>query len=391
MKILVIHEVGYIKKPVNEFQDFAESLSSIGHDVTVIDFNESEKGGFKESFVCRTGKSIIRLINIPNCGVPILKYFYAQIFFYLMLKRMIKKNEVDAILLYSVFINGVSTIYLGKKYRIPVIYRVLDAYHLLRESKIDSIVLKYGEKYIYKNASVLSLTNKAMASYVTSIAGKGGCANYEVLEHGVDCDHFVKMQKDSSLQAELGICDKDFVCVFLGTTYTFSRIDKLIRHFKDIKEKVPNFKLLVIGAGDIDDEISNTKVKFKCEDDVIQVGMIDYHDLPKYISLGSVGINPFEINDVTRDIIPIKVLQYQSSELPVLSTPLPDLTKLLPYGETGIHYSKTDLLEDFVNDLIKISSRSDLPLIGKQARAYVKNNHSIEKTIKNLEILIKES
>lgn len=40
MKILVIQEVSYVKKPVNEFQDFSESLSSIGHDVSVIDLPE---------------------------------------------------------------------------------------------------------------------------------------------------------------------------------------------------------------------------------------------------------------------------------------------------------------------------------------------------------------
>lgn len=389
MKIVVIHEVSYTKKPVNEFQDFSESLSSIGHDVSVIDFDESEKNIFKISTISRTGKSSIRLINMPNLGFPIIKYFYAQIFFYFFLKKMIKENKVDVIFLYSVFINGMSAVFLGKKNKIPTIYRVLDAYHLLRKNKIDSLILKYGEMYIYRNASKLSLTNSKMSSYVSSMAGFKRLKNSSVLEHGVDCKHFSKGYKDISLLRQLGISNEDFVCIFLGTTYSFSRIDLLIPKIRIIKKIKPNFKLLIIGAGDLDKKIKKASIKNQCELDVIQVGMIGYHDLPKYLSLGDIGINPFEINHITRDIVPIKILQYQSSALPVISTPLPDLINVIPRKKSGVEYSQTDSIEDFTKSLIELINRSDLALVGKQARNYVKKFHSIEKTINELDILVR--
>jgi len=389
MKILVIHEVSYLKKPVNEFQDFAESLSSIGHDVTVIDFNEAARNNFKQTFVSRTGKSEINLINIPNISIPIIKYFYAQFYFYIFLKNMIKEKKVDVIFFYSVFINGIFSVFLGKKYKIPTIYRVLDAYHLLRKNRFDSFLLKYGEKFIYRNSNLLLLTNDKMGSYVSSMAGPERLAQCSVLEHGVDCHHFLKKPNNALLQKKLGIRDTDFVCIFLGTTYTFSRIDILISKIKKIKKYKPNFKLLVIGAGDLDEEISEAAVENKCRSDVIQVGMIGYHDLPKYLSLGHVGINPFEINNITRDIVPIKILQYQASQLPVLSTPLPDLIKTIPAGRSGVEYSNTDSMDDFTNSLIKIITCSDLALFGKKARNYVKKNHSIEQTISDLDFFIR--
>ena len=40
MKIAIIHEVSYLSKPVYEYQDFAERLASLGHEVTVFDFDE---------------------------------------------------------------------------------------------------------------------------------------------------------------------------------------------------------------------------------------------------------------------------------------------------------------------------------------------------------------
>ena len=41
MKILVVHEVNYLKKIIYEFQILPEILSMLGHDVTVIDYDDS--------------------------------------------------------------------------------------------------------------------------------------------------------------------------------------------------------------------------------------------------------------------------------------------------------------------------------------------------------------
>ena len=43
MKILVVHEVNYLKKIIYEFQILPEILSMLGHDVTVIDYDDSWK------------------------------------------------------------------------------------------------------------------------------------------------------------------------------------------------------------------------------------------------------------------------------------------------------------------------------------------------------------
>ena len=43
MKILVVHEVSYLKKVVYEFQILPELLSILGHDVTVVDLDDTWK------------------------------------------------------------------------------------------------------------------------------------------------------------------------------------------------------------------------------------------------------------------------------------------------------------------------------------------------------------
>src|SRR5206468_5231663 len=43
MKLLVVHEVNYLEKIIYEFQILPEILSILGHDVTIIDYNDSWK------------------------------------------------------------------------------------------------------------------------------------------------------------------------------------------------------------------------------------------------------------------------------------------------------------------------------------------------------------
>lgn len=381
MKILVIHEVSYLDKPVYEYQDFAERLASLGHNVTVIDFSESKKTNMTHSKVSRTGVGEVQLINLPNNGLPVFKYIAAKLQFPGQLKKIIKTQGADAVLLYSVFINGASTVSICRKAGIPVVYRVLDAYHRLRKNRFESWLLLQGEKYIFRNVNALSVTNEQMARYVHELAPEDRKGTLQVTDHGVDTAHFRRIDTDMELAKRLHISPTDFVCVFLGTTYSFSRLDALVGHIKRLQQQILGFKLLVLGAGELDDAIRSAAIKADVCDCVLQPGMIAYADLPAYLSLAKCAINPFEINSVTKDIIPIKMLQYLAAELPVISTPLPDLQRKIPHETSGVFYSKSDEVSAFVNQLIQTVSNEDLQVIGKRGRNYVSLHHSMDRVI----------
>lgn len=384
MKILVIHEVSYLDKPVYEYQDFAERLASLGHEVTVIDFSESKKTKMVSAKVSRTGVGEVQLINLPNNGLPIFKYLRAKLQFPSQLKKIIKTQGADAVLLYSIFINGTSTVSICRKAGIPVVYRVLDAYHRLRKNRFESWLLLQGEKYIFRNANALSVTNEQMVQYVHELAPKDRKGTLQVTDHGVDTAHFRRIDADLELAQHLHINPTDFVCVFLGTTYSFSRLDVLVRHIKRLRQQIPGFKLLVLGAGELDDAIRRAAIEADVCEYVLQPGMIGYADLPAYLSLTQCAINPFEINSITKDIIPIKMLQYLAAELPVISTPLPDLQRKIPHETSGVFYSHSDDITSFVNQLIQTVCDEDLKVIGDRGRKYVSRHHSMDRVISEL-------
>lgn len=388
LKIIIIHEVSYLDKPVYEYQDFAERLAARGHEVTVIDFCENRQSELTCRKVSRTGQGEVQLISLPNNGVPIFKYLIAKFQFPRLLKRIIRDQGADAVLLYSVFINGTGAVAVCRELGIPVVYRALDAYHRLRKNRFQSWLLLQSEKYIYRNASILSVTNEQMGQYVREIGSDGKIAPVQVTDHGVDTDHFRSIEFDAGLAAKLSIDTNDFVCLFLGTTYSFSRLDTLVLHVNNLRKAIPNFKLLILGSGELDESIRLAAVDARVSDYVLQTGMISYKELPAYLSLAKIAICPFEINDITHDIIPIKILQYLAAELPVIATPLPDLYRKIPHEKSGVFYSATDEMESFVEMLVHIATSIDAAAIGARARRYVSDHHSMDRVIAELENLL---
>jgi glycosyltransferase involved in cell wall biosynthesis len=57
------------------------------------------------------------------------------------------------------------------------------------------------------------------------------------------------------------------------------------------------------------------------------LGAVDYAELPKYASVFDVGLIPFELNEITIPANPLKLLEYFSLGIPVVSTNLPEAKK----------------------------------------------------------------
>ena len=384
MKILWCHEVSYLDKPVYEYQDFAERLAGRGHAVEVIDFSETRATPPGTQRVSRTGEGEISLTPIPHGNLPVFKFFEARARFHRMLSSRLRQGDIDAVFVYSVFVNGTQAIRLARRHGVPAVYRVLDAYHQLRPDRASQAILRAGERYIYRNADHVLVTNEKMGDYVHALAGRAVPAS--VLDHGVDCAHFSPRVPDAGLMQRYGLHDSDEVVVFLGTTYAFSGLIELVRRMPGIVQRRPKAKLLIVGGGELDDALAAEVNALALQSRVILTGMVSYQDVPRYLSLGGVAVNPFEINDITRDIIPIKILQYQACGLPVLSTPLPDVVRKHDDVRSGVRYSATDAPDAFVEALVDMLDHPGVTAEqGRRGRRFMEQAFSVDVAIDHLE------
>lgn len=383
MNLIIIHEVGYLSKPVYEYQDFAERLAYQGHNVTVFDFDESIVKPFTVTKVSKTGLASVNLVSLPNHGISVIKILYARYRFQQVFRKFLRSNRIDAVFLYSVFVNGIDAVKICHELGVRIIFRAIDAYHRLRKNRLQSWLLKQGEIFIYKNVDLIAATNLNMCQYVRELAGTQ-CSSVCILDHGVDTAHFKKLEFDDALANRLGISQSDLVVVFLGTTYSFSQLDLLIAQLPQMRRFLPNIKLVIIGSGELDESIAAQIQSFELQQHVICCGLIDYSSLPRYLSLAKLAILPFQINTITRDIIPIKLLQYLSSSLPVISTPLPDVVNHFPEMSSGVVYSADDSISAFANALQICVQSKNIDALSSQARDFVSQHYSMDAATKHL-------
>lgn len=385
MNILIIHEIDMLRTVTFEYQTWCELLSLQGHNVYVIDYeslwDKHSNSKYQELRVAKAyPDSKATLIRPPFIKIPILSRVSAFFSHYKVIEKTIKEKKIDTIILYSVPTNGLQTIYLAKKYHIPVYFRSIDILHKLVHNPILSCVTKELEKYVYSHADLILTISPKLSDYVKKLGAK----NVRYLALGVDTNVFKPHPPDKDLREKWGIKETDKVIVFVGTLPTFSGLDNFLKVLPTIQAKT-NAKFMIVGDG-----IQRSKLERiikKNNLDVIITGYQPYADIPKFINLADICVNTFPILPMTNDIFPTKVIQYLACGKPVVSTKLAGIKALIKDGSDGVLYS-TNFTDMAGNIIFLLENPTALKLIGNNGLRYVKQNHDYGNIIRELESIL---
>lgn len=397
MNILFVHEVDWLNKVVFEIHNLSEILSK-NHNVFAIDYEESwKRDGLFDLGTLRTRefKNISRASNgtgvtLRRPGMiklPLLSRLSAFFTHYHEIKKTIENNKIDVIMLYSGPTNGLQTLYLAKKYGIPVIFRSIDILNQLVPQWFLKIPTRIIESVIYKNVDkIIAITPKLM-EYVV----KRGANDHKVklLYTGVDTNKFNPTIDTTGLREELKLNSDCKRIIFIGSLFKFCGMDQYIEQFPRVIKEVPETKLIIVGKGYLLEKLKKLIKDLKLTKHIIVTGFQPYELMPRYINLADICINPFQINDATRDIMPGKILQYLACGKPVLATPLPGMKAIIPNEDHGMIYSDID---EFAESTVKLLEDDEkMSAVGERGLVYAKKNHDWNEIAQKLEeILIYE-
>lgn len=344
MKILFVHEVSYRKKVIFEMHEFPELLSGRGHEVTFFDFDEGARfwdGGLtprKQQIAGRVHpEASLSVVRPLQLGIPGVDRILATLTSWAGIWRTLARGNYDAIVLLAVPTYGIQTIALAKIFGVPVAFRALDVSHKIRNNVLGAAV-KAVERFVYKRADLVLGNNPAMTAYCAALGRRVASGKpSQTLLAPLDLTHFEGVARDSRLANSLGIQPTDKVITYMGSFFYFSGLDEIIDAFAAALKagNAAGTKLLLIGGGEQDADLRAQVAKLGIEDQVIFTGLVNYAQLPDYLALSTVTINPLKKSLVTDTALPHKVLQYLAMGLPVVSTPLDGLQAV--FGtESGI-------------------------------------------------------
>ena len=335
MRILFVHEVNYLNKVIFEMHEFPELLALRGHKVAFFHYPE---GTDRPRVSLRAKKTRISgrvhpdaeidLITPPTFGGSRVERYFAPLLASRALRREIRCRGYDVIVLYSVPTTGWQTVAFAKRAGVPVVFRALDVSHKIRRSFVGPLV-RAAERYIYRNAALLSANNPAMAEYCVELSGRVGPTVVNVPP--LDFAHFEE-QVEADLRGELGLPRSAKVVLYMGTFFSFSGLDVVVAGMVEEFKRYPDLRLVLVGGGGLDKTLRDLVAQLGVSDRVIFTGVVPYSKLPQYLKLADVAINPFRPELLTHVALPHKVLQYMAAGVPTVSTSLRGLRGVLGEG-----------------------------------------------------------
>ena len=175
----------------------------------------------------------------------------------------------------------------------------------LRKAVVNKIVaLTHGHEVWWSKVPVFSSAIRFMSKNIDVITYLGEYTKGEIskaissedsqkliqIAPGIDVDHFAPVDS-SELRSQLGLSDKS-VIISVGRLVHRKGQDKLIESLPEIRRKIPNVHLVIVGVGPYQDYLIKLANKLNVSDCLTFIGRINYTDLPKYICVGDIFAMP---------------------------------------------------------------------------------------------------
>jgi glycosyltransferase involved in cell wall biosynthesis len=365
VKLLVVHEVNYLEKIIYEFQILPEILSMLGHEVTIIDYNDSWKSSSGNGYGLKTRVHAAVHRAYPQASVtvrrpgmihlPMLSRVSGAVTSGLEVRRFLREHPVDAVLLYGLPTVGVQSLFAARRHKLPVIFRSIDVLHRLVPWTSLALATRVLERYVYRNVDAIFPVTLHLKKHILSYSVPE--SRIRVLPSGVDTELFSPGPRNTELLRGWGIGSEDPVILFMGTIYKFSGLDRVIVEFSKVLSRHADARLLIVGCGEDEQRLKQLSAQKGLSSHIIFGGLQPYSALVDIIRSSDICINPFELNGITRDILPTKLFQYLACGKPVVATELPGTIPFLSGPEHGMIYCSLESITECIGNLLDAPER----------------------------------
>ena len=326
--------------------DIANSLAKIGHDVSVLTPNLEWDGPKYEPEV--DSKVDIIRVNVPSknnlkiaarrCKSPLIEKG-------IELGRN-KKFDFIFTIFHPFHMAPNAAVSIGEKLGIPVIVKIDDAVYE-KSTGLKSIQRKVEKilsaKTLNKSSKILVANNetKEIVNEFYDVSPE----KIEIMPNGIDTKIF-----------HTNAVKKSKIVLFSGVMYNHRGIDVLLNAAATVIKKIPEVKFVLLGDGPELDNLKKIAENLKIEKNIELKGWIKRDEVMNYLADASIAIGPLRSTTVTKNALPIKVLEYMASSLPILSQKDTLANDVLVDDENG--YSVTDP-EDLATKIIHILDNNE--------------------------------
>jgi len=331
MKILAVQETDWIERNPIIHHRLLEALSRAGDEVVVIDFDIHwhdqgrwpiwQKRSVVRGFYKYFGDSSITLIRPGMLRVPGLGRISWLIANWKEMRRLLRGWKPDVVVAYGIS-NALLAHYMAKRASVPFVYHLLDSLHALAEPARLRPLARAVEAMTMRRADKVIVINRHLREYALSMGADDW--RVEVLPVGWTRGKPLASAGEG-VRRRLSIGPEEFLLVFVGWLYRFSGMREVAIELARRADEVPTVKCLVVGDGDLLDELRHIGTAESLNGRLLVIGRRPQAEIAGYIAAADACLLPAHRVPAMEHIVPAKVGEYMELGKPVIATRLPGL------------------------------------------------------------------
>lgn len=191
---------------------------------------------------------------------------------------------------------------------------------------------------------------------------------------GIDTDFFTRDYSKKSFQ---GLDYRDStVFSFAGAIGYRKGVHLIIKAFEELSKEMSNARLLIVGSGDYDQEISSLIKKSGLENLIVRVPWLDREPLKELYNASDVFLYPSIPYAGWEEQFGYSLAEAASMELPVIATESGSIADIVLEGKTGI-LIKPDDTPALKEAMAKLADDKEKRIsMGKAGRQFISENYS---------------
>jgi glycosyltransferase involved in cell wall biosynthesis len=171
----------------------------------------------------------------------------------------------------------------------------------------------------------------------------GATALLELIPYGADVEALHADAGEAKwVRSELGIPADATVVAAVGRFVRWKGFDHLIEAVAKAASSAPTLRLILVGDGDLRDELVARTRALRLDDVVRFTGMIDRRALPGYFAASDIVVVPSVHHDGYVDGLPNVALEAMAAGKALVATQVGGLPQLIRNGENGVLVDEKD-------------------------------------------------
>ncbi len=268
---------------------------------------------------------------IRSPGLPLVDTGYYLSFRYTQKARKLLQT-MDIVHVHHPFLSGRLALRYCRPLSIPIIFTNHTRYDLYAQAYLPMVPEEVSktllQTYLPSFCAAVDLVISPSAGMAKVLRGLGVESHIEIVPNGVELQRFYRA--DPLARAAQGFRKEDILVVYVGRLGPEKNLPLLLHAFFGVASALERVHLLVIGDGPERERLEGMAAKGPCPDRVHFLGMVEYDELPSYLTMCDV----FATASVT-EVHPLSVIEAMGAGLPVVGVHSPGVGDTVVHGVTG--------------------------------------------------------